>query len=247
MQLVKLKKLGLKIGSNQILQDICLQINVGDYIGLIGPNGAGKSSLLKCIAGCMQASSGTLSSKKSLKIGYVPQNCNLDLVVNLSVLEVLEMALEHKRLIGPKNIEESLTAVLHKVGLDGDFLEYSFRDLSGGQKQRVLIARSLLSDPELLLFDESLSGVDYQTKLSVHNLLKNLNQQDKIAIIFVSHEIETIVSYCKQIICLDKTIHTGCHPVDFAQGKIKKTCEISSNNCDLASGKKAVHHHHKLN
>lgn len=129
---------------------------------------------------------------------------------------------------------------LEMVGLDASFVSQSFHSLSGGQKQRVIIARSLLSSPTVLLFDEPLSGVDFPTKLQIYELLSHINTEYGITIVFVSHEIESVVSECHRILCLNKTLHEGCHPMDFIRGNVfKKPCIFPKKRKSIP-----IHHHH---
>lgn len=221
------------------LEDISFDIQKGDYIGLIGPNGAGKSTLLKTILGIIIPSTGKIVVNNSVIFGYVPQHYLPENLFSLSVLEILETGLSRRSFFRKKSEKELCIAKLAVVGLSESFLKKSFHSLSGGQKQRVIIARSLLQNPNVLLFDEPLSGVDYNTKLQIYDLLAMINKEHNTTIIFVSHEIESIVKKCKRILCLNKNLHEGCHPIDFMQGKLN-TCTVLEP--DLAV--RPIHHHH---
>ena len=223
--------LGLQREGNVILDDVSFSIEEGEYVGLIGPNGAGKSSLIKLILGLYKKTSGSLTIDSQTKIGYVPQNYILSPVVPVSVEEVLMMS-------GIKG-RDQLPQQLEKVGLESAFLAKNFHQLSGGQQQRVIIARALCSQPNLLVFDEPLNGVDYETKLSIYELLFDLNKTKKLTILFVSHEVDHIVGHCSHILCLNRTMYTGCHPLDFAKGVITD-CPV----LDDVSETLPVHHHH---
>ncbi len=232
--MITAQHLGLQRERNVILDDVSFSITKGEYIGLIGPNGAGKSSLIKIILGFYKPSSGSLAIDPGLKIGYVPQNYVLSSVVPISVKEVLKMS-------GVMD-KAHLDKHLQQVGLGEEFLNKNFHQLSGGQQQRVIIARALSSDPELLVFDEPLNGVDYETKLSIYDLLYSLNKETNLTILFVSHEVDHIVSHCDHVLCLNRTMHTGCHPLDFAKGKITD-CPVLED----VSKTIPVHHHHTEN
>lgn len=229
--MIRAENLGLKIERNVILDDVSFSIMEGEYIGLIGPNGAGKSSLIKLILGQHKPTLGTLKIDHQTKIGYVPQNYLLSPVVPISVKEVLSMS-------GIKN-RDQLIKQLNKVGLNSAFLAKTFHRLSGGQQQRVIIARALCSEPNMLVFDEPLNGVDYETKLSIYTLLSQLNKTKNLTILFVSHEVDHIVGECDHILCLNRTMHTGCHPIDFAKGIITD-CPV----LDKVSQTLPIHHHH---
>ena len=231
--MIKAQNLGFQREGNVILDDVSFSINAGEYVGLIGPNGAGKSSLIKLILGFQKPTSGSLSLESGIKIGYVPQNYNLSTVVPIAVREVLVMS-------GVKDLQ-ILEQNLEKVGLNSDFLSKNFHQLSGGQQQRVIIARALCSQPDLLVFDEPLNGVDYQTKLSIYDLLLDFNKKKNLTILFVSHEVDHIVGYCDHILCLNRTMHIGCHPLDFAKGVITD-CPVLG--LDVIPQTVPVHHHH---
>jgi zinc transport system ATP-binding protein len=229
--MITAQNLGLQLDGNVILDDVSFSVAKGEYVGLIGPNGAGKTSLIKVILGFYKQTTGSIKIDSNIKVGYVPQQHDLSGVVPISVEEVLKMSgLEDKK---------SLFQHLKKVGLSEEFLERNFHKLSGGQKQRIIIARALCLEPELLIFDEPLTGVDYETKRSLYQLLFDLNKKEKLTILFVSHEVDQIVSECHHILCLNKTMHTGCHPLDFAKGKITD-CPILEN----VSRAVPIHHHH---
>ncbi len=232
MSIIKVKNVSVIIEGNLILDDISFSLNKGDYVGLIGPNGAGKTTLIKTILGKIKYSQGSIHIKSGTKIGYVPQNYKLSQVVPISVREVLLMG---------KNAESKYSEedVLKLVGLEKEFLQKNFHDLSGGQAQRVIIARSLFGNPDVLFFDEPLTGVDFETKLKLHELLSHLNKTQGLTILFVSHEVEHIIHACHKILCLHKKLHEGCHPIDFIKGKIK--CPVIETTFKMCP----VHHHHK--
>lgn len=241
MPIISLSNIGVQFEGITALKDISFAIEKGEYVGLIGPNGAGKSTLLQVILGTLTPSSGNISITTGTSFGYVPQNYFLNTSFSISVAEVIQMASASPFFWQKKSLKKQIENVIEMVGLTKKFLKKNFQDLSGGQKQRVIIARSLLQNPDVLLFDEPLSGVDFETKLQVHELLAMLNEKYNTTIIFVSHEIESIISKCHRIVCLNKTIHKGCHPMQFAEGKIE-SCKIPKTKKIISP----IHHHHSL-
>jgi len=229
--MIEAQHLGLELEGDVILDDVSFSIDKGEYVGLIGPNGAGKSSLIKVILGFHKPTSGSLKIDPSARIGYVPQSYNLSSVVPISVREVLQMS-------GVKD-SAKLISQLKQISLGPEFLSKNFHLLSGGQQQRVIIARALCSDPDLLIFDEPLNGVDYETKLAIYELLADLNKSESLTILFVSHEVDHIIGHCHHVLCLNKTMHTGCHPLEFAKGKITD-CPV----LETIPHTVPVHHHH---
>ena len=244
MSLVKLENVGVSFDSkNWKLFNIDLEIEAGSYIGLVGPNGAGKSTLLKVILGMLQASEGVVTRSEKLSMSYVPQHIGMEQGSNISVKEVLLMGVScslWQRING--TCDTLMKDALGLVKLcELEILEENFNNLSGGQKQRVLIARSLLNKPDLILFDEPLSGVDMPSKIRIYELLSELNSKIGITIVFVSHEVESVVRSCKQVLCLNKTIHKGCHPVDFILGdaQAERVCKSVDDSPTVC-----IHHHH---
>lgn len=240
MPIILLENISVSFGDIFALENISLSIKKGDYIGLLGPNGAGKSTLLKTILGTVFPSSGKRNVDSGVQFGYVPQNYLPHHFFSLSVKEIMEMGFDRFHFFRQSSEQKKIEEKLSQVGLSTYLLSHSFHSLSGGQKQRVIIARSLLSDPNVLLFDEPLSGVDYATKIQIYELLADLNTLYGITIIFVSHEIESVVQKCKKVLCLNKTLYDGCHPVVFIQGEKEQCCSMSDVHV------LPVYHHHSL-
>lgn len=233
MSEIKIENLDLELNNKKVLDDINLEINKGEYIGLIGPNGAGKSSLIKTILGFYKPSKGSIKTNKDLKIAYVPQNFLGDNTFSISVKEVISLGLEDMSFENKHKKLNKIKEALEFVDLKESILNENFLDLSGGQKQRVVICRALIAKPNFIIFDEAFSNMDIQTKVTVYDLLSKINEELKTTILFVSHEIDTIVKKCGRVICLNKHLHEGCHPMKFMEGEIIKDSSF-----------KIIHHHH---
>ena len=229
--MISVRNLSLTLRGNTILEDVSFEIQKGQYVGLIGPNGAGKTSLIKTLLGFYAPSSGDIRMESNLRVGYVPQSYALSGVVPISVGEVLSMSGVYAG--------HCLIQNLKKVELPSSILSQNFHTLSGGQKQRVIIARALATKPDIILFDEPLNNIDFETKLSIYQLLSHLNTSEKLTILFVSHEVDHIIEKCHHVLCLNRTMHTGCHPLDFARGNAGK-CPVLSVSPQVVP----VHHHH---
>ena len=232
--MIRLSNVSLALGGRWVLSDISFEINRGEYVGLIGPNGAGKTSLLKTILGLYSPNKGTIKMQKGIQLGYVPQKFEFLDIVSISVAEVLQMS--------GKNSKKDMETALQKVDMGAEMLQKTFHSLSGGQQQRVILARALCQMPDVLLFDEPLTGIDHATKASLYGLLSRLNRKEGITMLFVSHEIDQITADCHRVLCLNNRLHTGCHPMDFANGRMKP--------CPVLDSPKAqpvlpIHHHHR--
>ncbi len=195
-----------------ILHDINLDVYPGDFIGLIGPNGGGKSTLLKVVLGLLPSQRGEvrvlgMQPRHGRRyIGYVPQFVESDRDFPISVWETVSLGLvsgwvpfRHFSKREQARIQEALDV----VGIS-DLQHKPMGTLSGGQRQRVFIARALVSDPQILLFDEPTASIDPNVTKDVYALLRRLNQQ--MAILLITHDMMAISSYTKTIACLNRKL-----------------------------------------
>ncbi len=195
-----------------VLEAIHLDVRRGDFIGIIGPNGGGKSTLLKVLLGLIPPTRGEvrvmgLPPKEGRRyIGYVPQSVEFDRDFPISVWEVARMGRLGKRGLLRRYTAEDDAKVAEALRLLDvlDLRDRPIGELSGGQRQRVYIARALASEPEILLLDEPLAGVDPQMSANFYELLARLN--DHITILMVSHDIGAITSYVKTVGCLNRRL-----------------------------------------
>jgi len=211
-------------GDISVLEDINITINEGDFIGLVGPNGCGKTTFLKIIVGLLTPQSGkvevlgTAPVLARKKIGYVSQYIASDLSFPLSVMEVVLMGRLGitNRLGGyTKADKEAALSALEKVEM-ADLKNRRFGSLSGGQRKRVLIARALISNPELFIMDEPTESVDIKIRQDFYELLQKLNE--KITIVLSSHDLSFVSTYVNHVACLNRTMI--CHPTKEISGKM---------------------------
>ncbi len=208
MQLRKLifetKNLCFSVSGQDILVDISLQIFSADYIAVIGPNGGGKTTLIKMLLGLEKPTSGEVKifGKKLSefnewhKIGYVPQRASLvDTNFPATVEDIVKMGrISQKKLFSFFSKEDKEIVKDAMVKMDVLHLKDKMvGTLSGGQRQRVMIARALASKPEVLILDEPNTGVDVVSQNRFYKLLQKLNKEDKITILFITHDIGVIV------------------------------------------------------
>ncbi|MEK7232130.1 MAG: ABC transporter ATP-binding protein [Pseudomonadota bacterium] len=205
---VEFQNIALAFGKTQVLRDIDLAIEPGEFFALLGPSGSGKSTLLRVLAGFAQPQAGrVLVDGKDISavppwqrdIGMVFQNYAL--WPHMTVHDNVAFGLEERRL--PKNvIEQKVAAVLELVGLK-EFGSRRPSQLSGGQQQRVALARTIAIEPKVLLLDEPLSNLD--AKLRVHMRMELLALQRKLGVttIFVTHDQEEALSISDRVAVLD--------------------------------------------
>jgi len=223
---ITVQNISKSLGSRSILSEISFCIKKGSLVALIGPNGAGKSTLIKIILGLDTRFEGNVSISTGESIAYIPQQESRDRFgLPISVNEYLLIGISTSF-----NKAHTETQVLEKalshVGLSSDFLAQSFESLSGGERQRVAIARALLSDPTILVLDEPLAAVDYSSREDLYTLIRHLQQDHAMTVLLVSHDVNSIIPISDEVLCLNETIHSGCHPLAFASGETVRNHDI---------------------
>lgn len=212
---LKLKHISFSYEDKNILEDISLCVNKGDFVGIMGANGAGKSTLLKLILGVLSPKQGKLEIlnqpikqfKDWQKVGYLsqqvlkknqhfPATCEEIVKANLfSKIGFLRFS--------TKKHSEKAKAALAAVGMAG-YEKKLIYELSGGQQQRVMLAHVLVSEPEVIILDEPTTGVDQEAISAFYELLKQLNEEKQMTIIMVTHEMEKSLKYMNRRIYLQE-------------------------------------------
>ena len=204
-KILKLNKINKKYhdmnGEIEAIKDITLDIYENEFISIVGPSGCGKSSLLSILAGIEEKSNGEIIfNKENLKIGYMLQKDSL--FPWRTILDNCLIGLEIEGKISDKS-KERVISLLNKYGLK-DFLNKYPSSLSGGMKQRVALIRTLATNPDILLLDEPLSALDYQTRLALSNDLYEIIKQEGKTAIMVTHDLAEAISLSDRIIVLTK-------------------------------------------
>lgn len=178
--------------SRPLFSNLNLQIEKGAFLAALGPNGAGKSTLLKTMAGVLRPLRGEV--RRAGSIGYVPQKESLDPVFLFSAFEVALMGAAATTKAGrfySSETKNRVRATLAEVGA-ADFADQLFSQLSGGQKQRALIARALMTEPQILLLDEPTAGVDPAASESILQLLLKLHRERNLTVLLVTHDLPLV-------------------------------------------------------
>ena len=230
--MLEIKNLKKSFGDKKVLKGINLTINKGDIIGIIGPSGCGKSTLLRCINLLEKPTEGEIIFEgKSVKdnkhildirrkIGMVFQQFNL--FNHMSVLDNIILAPTINKLMSRDEAIKQATGLLKKVDLL-DIKDSYPNQISGGQKQRVAIIRTLMMNPEIILFDEPTSALDPEMIGEVTNLMKKL-ADDGMTMLIVSHELNFIKNFATRVIYLDdgKIVEEGTSKEIFSKPKDKR-------------------------
>lgn len=242
--IVEFKNVSLKNNSEIILDNISFKINRGDFLGIIGPNGAGKTTLFRCMLGLNKNYTGTIeifqrditrgSNEIYKKIGYIPQSNNFDPRFPATVKEIIDLGT-----IGKKNNEQKIQDLVKLTGIS-DYLNKRIGELSGGQQQRVMIAKALISDPEMLILDEPATAIDTTMLKLFYKLLIKLNKEKNITIIWSSHDLDAVNLLSNKVACLYKRLFFhGNSQEFFSDEKNLKTFAESSMQIHIKS-----HHLH---
>ena len=231
--MLEVKKLKKKFGSNVVLNDISFNVSKGDIISIVGPSGSGKSTLLRCLNLIEKPSSGdiifegiSLIGKKTdlsllrQKMGMVFQQFNL--FPHLTVIDNITLAPVKLKLMNEVTARKKALELLNTINLK-DKAEHYPNELSGGQKQRVAIIRTLIMEPDIILFDEPTSALDPEMIGEVLDLIKKVADTGKTMVI-VSHEMNFVKKVSNRVLFIDggKVIFDGKTKDFFSSDKIKK-------------------------
>lgn len=243
---VKVDRVSYDYGQDMILDDISFSVEEGDLLGIIGPNGAGKTTLFNCMLGLVEGYRGKIeifgedirkNRRKVLQqIGYVPQKKSIEEGFPATVWEIVSLGAAATR----KPSREKVIWALETVGMV-DYGKRRIGELSGGQQQRVFIAKALVNDPRLLILDEPATAIDVEAQNKFYSLVKKLNKENHITIIWSSHDLEAINSLANKVACINRSMffHGNSHEFFENPELLKKYSESS-----MQAHMHEQHHHH---
>lgn len=200
-----------------VLENISFKIRKGEFYGLVGPNGAGKSTLLKLMLGSLKPTKGEIiyhdleitRYRKKGKIGYLSQearNFNPQFPGTVSEVVQAQLAVFSR---DKKKLQARVREALDQVGLLSK-ADQPIGKLSGGQQQRALLARTLAAEPEIVILDEPLTGIDVQSQRIIYDVLHHFNRHHGKTIIVVSHNLSLLVNSTARILLVDNGRVTFC-------------------------------------
>ena len=206
--LIRASNVSVYKNQKAILKNIDIEIIKKDFISIIGPNGAGKTMLLKCLMGFYKPDVGQIERKKSLKIGYMPQNINIVNTMPITVKNFITLRKKFDEFSFKQVVSETQTSALVNKQLS---------ILSGGEMQRVLLARSLLNNPELLILDEPAQNLDISGQMSFYKLLQSIYTNRDLSILMVSHDLHLVMVSTKSVLCLSNHVCCSGKPQQIAE------------------------------
>jgi zinc transport system ATP-binding protein len=201
--LVEIRHVDVQFQQHTALQDISLQIERDEIITLIGPNGAGKSTLVRVMLGLLPPHKGQVFRQPNMRVGYMPQRLTVDPILPLTVSRFLTLGSPKKTMKFKQILTEVGAAHLFKRPL---------QNLSGGEMQRVLLARALLREPDLLVLDEPIQGVDVTGQYELYELIAQIRKQRHCGIFMVSHDLHLVMAATDRVVCLNKKVCCSGHP-----------------------------------
>jgi zinc transport system ATP-binding protein len=196
-KILELTDVDLVRGRGQLLQQVSLKVGRGEILTIIGPNGAGKTTLVRVALGLLEPTSGRVRRQPGIRIGYMPQRLHIDPTFPLTVKRFLSMA--------GKGRSDMVLPLLEEVGA-ARVLNSPLREISGGELQRVLLARALMSGPDLLVLDEPVQGVDVHGQVELYQLITRIRDERRCAVLMVSHDLHFVMAATDRVLCLNRHI-----------------------------------------
>jgi zinc transport system ATP-binding protein len=191
--LLKLESVSFSKNNKWLVEGVSLEVKQGEIVTLIGPNGSGKSTTAKIALGIYKEIQGIVS-KFTNKIGYVPQKISIDWTLPIRVIDFMSLTDEPT--------DEQINIALNLTGVE-HLKNKSLGNLSGGEFQRVLIARAIAKQPDLLVLDEPVQGVDFKGEIALYELIKKISEELNCGIQLISHDLHVVMSATDFVVCLN--------------------------------------------
>ena len=191
--LLKLESVGFSKNNKWLVRGVSLEVRQGEIVTLIGPNGSGKSTTAKIALGIYKEIEGNVK-KFTNKIGYVPQKISIDWTLPIRVIDFMSLTDEPT--------DEQINIALNLTGVE-HLKNKSLGNLSGGEFQRVLIARAIAKQPNFLVLDEPVQGVDFKGEIALYELIKKISEELNCGILLISHDLHVVMSATDFVVCLN--------------------------------------------
>lgn len=206
---VEVKDLTFSYNGKPVLDGVSFRVPRGEFLALLGPNGGGKTTLVRILLGLLTPCQGEVRvlgqppAQAVRHVGYVAQDSNVNHQFPISVRDVVLMGRFGSKAT-PSADARAVEKALEQVGL-GDFRNARIGEISQGQRQRVLVARALVTDPEMLILDEPMASIDQSAQEKLYDVLKELNE--KVTIVMVSHDLTSVATYATAVACVNRDLY----------------------------------------
>jgi zinc transport system ATP-binding protein len=192
--LVRMTGVGVHRAGRWLVRGVDMDIRSGEIVTLIGPNGSGKSTTAKTAIGILKPQEGTVTRKPGLKVGYVPQRLAIDWTLPLTVERLMKLTGTPSAMQVAEALKATGVAHLAKAEV---------QTLSGGEFQRTLLARAMVRNPDLLVLDEPVQGVDFSGEVALYQLIREIRDRTGCGILLISHDLHVVMADTDTVICLN--------------------------------------------
>jgi zinc transport system ATP-binding protein len=233
--IIQLQNVTIGYDAKIALKDVSLNINARDFLGIIGPNGGGKTTLVKVILGLLKPKQGQVKyfregkEVNGITMGYLPQHSEIDHTFPISVYDTILSGLSRQKpLLHPFTLEQRgmVDEMVNRLQLSG-LEKRHIGALSGGQLQRVLLARAIVSKPEVVILDEPNTYIDQQFQSQMYQILLDINRD--CAIIMVSHNVKSILQNAKEVAYVNQILHYYSN-TDISESELQQCSGHSAHN-----------------
>lgn len=228
--LIEARGVGLFRDGRWLVRGVDLAVRRGEIVSLIGPNGSGKSTTARLVLGIVAPDEGSVVSTRKLRVGYVPQRLQIDGSLPLTVRRLLTLT-------GPQSARR-IEAALGEVGI-AHLADAPVQQLSGGEFQRALLARAIIREPDLLVLDEPVQGVDFAGEIALYEAIQAIRDRLGCGVLMISHDLHVVMRQTDTVVCLNGHVCCSGPPQSVASSSAYRRLFGAR-----AAEALAVYHHH---
>ena len=228
--LIAARGVGVRRAGRWLIEHVDLAVHPGEIVTLIGPNGSGKSTTVRTILGLIEHDAGTIERARGLSVGYVPQKLTIDWTMPLTARRFMTLTGRHSG--------AAIDAALDEVGLTA-FSDRDVQVLSGGEFHRLLLARAIIGQPDLLVLDEPVQGVDAGGEIALYELIAGLRRRLGCGVLLISHDLHIVMAATDTVVCLNGHVCCSGSPKAVAESP-----EYRNLFGTRAAEALAIYHHH---
>ena len=232
--LLQAERVGVWRDGRWLVRNVDLRVTAGEIVTLIGPNGGGKSTTVRAALGLVAIDEGTVRRRPELVVGYVPQQLSIDRTLPLTVERLMSLTSPHAK--------KEICEVLEWVGL-GSLADTQVRHLSGGEFQRALLARAIIRQPDLLVLDEPVQGVDFSGEVSLYQLIGSVRDRLGCGILLISHDLHIVMAATDTVVCING--HICCSGTPESVSENAEYLKLFGSRAGRALAIYSHHHDHR--